>query len=156
MKTFCTGTPSLPLVDLKICQKRTVYWHVIGLGASPQVHSIFFEGHTFLVRHHRHATLDISPGTFLTAETLPMNTGTFEMFCQIPSHRQGNIRSGQERQESTRRFIRDGKAHEGVLYFPSLKHIEVGFDMSRTRKRTGVKKRNSISRPAFFTLGAPC
>ncbi|KAL8180993.1 UNVERIFIED_CONTAM: hypothetical protein K2H54_043493 [Gekko kuhli] len=80
---------SLP--DLKVCQKKTVYWHVIGMGTSPEVHSIFFEGHTFLVRHHRHDTLDISPFTFFTAETMPNTNGTFRMFCQIPSHQQAGM-----------------------------------------------------------------
>nr|XP_056714952.1 coagulation factor VIII [Euleptes europaea] len=80
---------SLP--DLKVCQKKPVYWHVIGLGTSPEVHSIFFEGHTFLVRHHRHDTLDISPFTFFTAETMPSTNGTFRMFCQIPSHQEAGM-----------------------------------------------------------------
>ncbi|XP_077165346.1 coagulation factor VIII [Paroedura picta] len=80
---------SLP--GLKVCQKKTVYWHVIGMGTSPEVHSIFFEGHTFLVRHHRHDTLDISPFTFFTAETMPSANGTFRMFCQIPSHQQAGM-----------------------------------------------------------------
>uniref|UniRef100_H9G4B4 Coagulation factor VIII n=1 Tax=Anolis carolinensis TaxID=28377 RepID=H9G4B4_ANOCA len=78
-----------PLPELKVCQKRPIYWYVIGLGTRPEVHSIFFEGHSFLVRDHRQATLDISPATFLTAETTPRTNGTFQMFCQIPSHQQG-------------------------------------------------------------------
>ncbi|XP_054853023.1 coagulation factor VIII [Eublepharis macularius] len=80
---------SLP--DLKVCQKKPVFWHVIGLGTSPEVHSIFFESHTFLVRHHRHDTLDISPFTLFTAETMPSTNGTFRMFCQIPSHQQAGM-----------------------------------------------------------------
>ncbi|KAG8144486.1 hypothetical protein E2320_012991, partial [Naja naja] len=77
---------SLP--DLRLCEKRPVYWYVISLGSRPEVHSILFEGHSFLVREHRLATLDISPAIFLTAETTPRTNGTFRMFCQIPSHQQ--------------------------------------------------------------------
>uniref|UniRef100_A0A452HJC0 ferroxidase n=1 Tax=Gopherus agassizii TaxID=38772 RepID=A0A452HJC0_9SAUR len=80
---------SLP--DLQLCQKRPVHWHVIGLGTAPEVHSIFFEGHTFLVRSHRHATLEISPATFLTAQTMPTTSGRFLMFCQIPAHQQAGM-----------------------------------------------------------------
>nr|XP_060612582.1 coagulation factor VIII-like [Anolis sagrei ordinatus] len=80
-----------PLPELKVCQKRPIYWYVIGLGTRPEVHSIFFEGHSFLVRDHRQATLDISPATFLTAETTPRTNGTFRMFCQIPSHQQAGM-----------------------------------------------------------------
>uniref|UniRef100_A0A8C8SY44 Coagulation factor VIII n=1 Tax=Pelusios castaneus TaxID=367368 RepID=A0A8C8SY44_9SAUR len=75
----------------KLCQKRPVYWHVIGLGTAPEVHSIFFEGHTFLVRSHRHTTLEISPATFLTAQTMPTSSGRFLMFCQIPAHQQAGM-----------------------------------------------------------------
>ncbi|XP_042335667.1 coagulation factor VIII isoform X2 [Sceloporus undulatus] len=85
------GFVNSPLPELKVCQKRPVYWYVIGLGTRPEVHSIFFEGHSFLVRDHRQATLDITPATFLTAETTPRNNGTFRMFCQIPSHQQAGM-----------------------------------------------------------------
>ncbi|XP_062440368.1 coagulation factor VIII [Rhea pennata] len=76
------------LPGLTLCLKKQVYWHVIGLGTGPEVHSIFLEGHTFLVRNHRLSSLEISPATYLTAQTMPGTTGWFRMFCQIPSHQQ--------------------------------------------------------------------
>ncbi|XP_027694732.1 coagulation factor VIII isoform X1 [Vombatus ursinus] len=75
---------SLP--DLLVCHRKLVHWHVIGMGTAPEVHSIFLESHTFLIRNHRLTSLEISPATFLTAQTLPMDTGHFLMFCQISSH----------------------------------------------------------------------
>ncbi|XP_070615909.1 coagulation factor VIII isoform X1 [Erythrolamprus reginae] len=80
---------SLP--DLVVCEKRPVYWYVISLSTGPEVHSIFLEGHSFLVREHRLATLDISPAVFLTAETTPRTNGTFRMLCQIPAHQQAGM-----------------------------------------------------------------
>ncbi|CAN8188416.1 unnamed protein product [Coccothraustes coccothraustes] len=77
---------SLP--GLTLCLKKQVHWHVIGLGSGPEVHSIFFEGHTFLVRSHRLSSLEISPATYLTAQTMPGTAGWFRMFCQILSHQQ--------------------------------------------------------------------
>uniref|UniRef100_A0A8C5VFG6 Coagulation factor VIII n=2 Tax=Microcebus murinus TaxID=30608 RepID=A0A8C5VFG6_MICMU len=68
------------------CHKKSVYWHVIGMGTTPEVHSVFLEGHTFLVRNHRQASLEISPITFLTAQTLLMDLGQFLLFCHISSH----------------------------------------------------------------------
>nr|ACO95359.1 coagulation factor VIII isoform a precursor (predicted) [Dasypus novemcinctus] len=68
------------------CHKKVVYWHVIGMGTTPEVHSVFLEGHTFLVRNHRQAFLEISPITFLTAQTLLMDLGQFLLFCHISSH----------------------------------------------------------------------
>ncbi|XP_031980102.1 coagulation factor VIII [Corvus moneduloides] len=80
---------SLP--GLTLCLKKQVHWHVIGLGSGPEVHSIFFEGHTFLVRSHRLSSLEISPATYLTAQTMPGTAGWFRMFCQIPSHQQAGM-----------------------------------------------------------------
>uniref|UniRef100_A0A8C3QVJ6 Coagulation factor VIII n=1 Tax=Cyanoderma ruficeps TaxID=181631 RepID=A0A8C3QVJ6_9PASS len=79
------------LAGLILCLKKKVHWHVIGLGSGPEVHSIFFEGHTFLVRSHRLSSLEISPATYLTAQTMPGTAGWFRMFCQILSHQQGNL-----------------------------------------------------------------
>uniref|UniRef100_A0A8D2D841 Coagulation factor VIII n=1 Tax=Sciurus vulgaris TaxID=55149 RepID=A0A8D2D841_SCIVU len=68
------------------CHRKSVFWHVIGMGTTPEVHSIFLEGHTFLVRSHRQASLEISPITFLTAQTVLMDLGQFLLFCHISSH----------------------------------------------------------------------
>ncbi|KAM6143151.1 coagulation factor VIII isoform 3-T3 [Erethizon dorsatum] len=73
------------------CHRKSVYWHVIGVGTTTEVHSIFFEGHTFLVRNHRQASLEISPITFLTAQTLLMDLGQFLLFCHIPSHQHAGM-----------------------------------------------------------------
>ncbi|KFV47623.1 Coagulation factor VIII [Gavia stellata] len=80
---------SLP--GLTLCLKKQVHWHVIGLGTGPEVHSIFFEAHTFLVRSHRLSSLEISPATYLTAQTMPGTAGWFRMFCQIQSHQQAGM-----------------------------------------------------------------
>uniref|UniRef100_A0A803XS56 ferroxidase n=1 Tax=Meleagris gallopavo TaxID=9103 RepID=A0A803XS56_MELGA len=80
---------SLP--GLTLCHKKQVHWHVIALGTGPEVHSIFFEGHTFLVRGHRLSSLEISPATYLTAQTMPGTAGSFRIFCQMPSHQQAGM-----------------------------------------------------------------
>uniref|UniRef100_A0A672V9Y2 Coagulation factor VIII n=1 Tax=Strigops habroptila TaxID=2489341 RepID=A0A672V9Y2_STRHB len=79
------------LAGLTLCLKKQVHWHVIGLGTGAEVHSIFFEAHTFLVRSHRLSSLEISPATYLTAQTMPGTAGWFRMFCQIPSHQQAGM-----------------------------------------------------------------
>ncbi|XP_057285609.1 coagulation factor VIII isoform X2 [Pezoporus wallicus] len=80
---------SLP--GLTLCLKKQVNWHVIGVGTGAEVHSIFFEAHTFLVRSHRLSSLEISPATYLTAQIMPGTAGWFRMFCQIPSHQQAGM-----------------------------------------------------------------
>ncbi|XP_030304661.1 coagulation factor VIII isoform X1 [Calypte anna] len=80
---------SLP--GLTLCLKKQVHWYVIGLGTAPEVHSIFFEGQTFLVRSHRLSSLEVSPVTYLTAQSMPGTAGLFRMFCQILSHQQAGM-----------------------------------------------------------------
>uniref|UniRef100_A0A8C8SWC4 Coagulation factor VIII n=1 Tax=Pelusios castaneus TaxID=367368 RepID=A0A8C8SWC4_9SAUR len=130
---------SLP--DLRLCQKRPVYWHVIGLGTAPEVHSIFFEGHTFLVRSHRHTTLEISPATFLTAQTMPTSSGRFLMFCQIPAHQQGNI-------SQPRGWVSSGKGQwqEPVTWLHYIAAEEVEWDYAPTTS-TYLDSSLSLSSP---------
>ncbi|XP_034505543.1 coagulation factor VIII isoform X3 [Ailuropoda melanoleuca] len=85
------GYVNRSLPGLTGCHKRSIYWHVIGMGTTPEVHSVFLEGHTFLVRNHRQASLEISPITFLTAQTFLMDLGQFLLFCHIPSHQHGGM-----------------------------------------------------------------
>ncbi|KFV07003.1 Coagulation factor VIII [Tauraco erythrolophus] len=99
---------SLP--GLTLCLKKQVHWHVIGLGTGPEVHSIFFEAHTFLVRGHRLSSLEISPATYLTAQTMPGTVGWFRMFCQIPSHQQAGMEAIVKVEECLEeRLVRMGK-----------------------------------------------
>ncbi|NXT82821.1 FA8 factor, partial [Zapornia atra] len=99
---------SLP--GLTLCLKKQVHWHVIGLGTGPEVHSIFFEGHTFLVRDHRLSSLEISPATYLTAQTMPATAGYFRMFCQILSHHQAGMEAVVKVEECLEeRLLKKGK-----------------------------------------------
>lgn len=70
-----------------------MYWHVMAVGTTPDIHSILLEGHTFSVRSHRQASLEISPMTLLTAQTWLMDLGRFLLFCHISSHRHGTVTS---------------------------------------------------------------
>ncbi|KAJ1102434.1 hypothetical protein NDU88_007484 [Pleurodeles waltl] len=85
------GYVNASLPELKVCQIKTVHWHVISMGTTPEVHSIFLDGHTFLVRNHRHTSLELSPATFLTAVMMPGPVGSYLMSCQIPSHQQDGM-----------------------------------------------------------------
>ncbi|NXK85918.1 FA8 factor, partial [Formicarius rufipectus] len=106
---------SLP--GLTLCLKKQVHWHVIGLGSGPEVHSIFFEGHTFLVRGHRLSSLEISPATYLTAQTMPGTAGWFRMFCQILSHRQAGMEAFVKVEECPEeRLLKMGKMSDYMDY----------------------------------------
>ncbi|XP_010078357.1 PREDICTED: coagulation factor VIII-like, partial [Pterocles gutturalis] len=102
---------SLP--GLTLCLKKQVHWHVIGLGTGPEVHSIFFEAHTFVVRSHRLSSLEISPATYLTAQTMPGRAGWFRMFCQILSHQQAGMEAIVKVEECLEeRLMKKGKLSE--------------------------------------------
>lgn len=81
------GYMNRSLPGLTGCRGTSVYWHVMAVGTTPDIHSILLEGHTFSVRNHRQASLEISPMTLLTAQTLLMDLGRFLLFCHISSHR---------------------------------------------------------------------
>ncbi|XP_030064798.1 coagulation factor VIII [Microcaecilia unicolor] len=85
------GYVNASLPDLHICHKKPVHWHVIGLGTTAEVHSIFLEGHSFLVRNHRYTSLEITPATFLTSVMLPGAIGRYLISCKIPSHLQAGM-----------------------------------------------------------------
>ncbi|XP_009305924.2 coagulation factor VIII [Danio rerio] len=75
------------LPGLSVCEKSPqVSWHLIGLGSSPEIHSIQFEGHTLKVFDHKRVTVEMTPMTFTTALMKPSATGRFLISCRIHSH----------------------------------------------------------------------
>ncbi|KAK2890793.1 hypothetical protein Q8A67_013436 [Cirrhinus molitorella] len=75
------------LPGLTVCQKSPVVsWHLIGLGSTPEIHSIQFEGHTIKVFDHKRVTVEMTPMTFTTALMKPTATGKFLISCKIHSH----------------------------------------------------------------------
>ncbi|XP_067314180.1 coagulation factor VIII [Pseudorasbora parva] len=75
------------LPGLTVCQKSPVVsWHLIGLGSTPEIHSIQFEGHTLKVFNHKRVTVEMTPMTFTTALMKPSTAGKFLISCKIHSH----------------------------------------------------------------------
>lgn len=82
------GYVNSTLPGLKVCQNHNhVFWHMIGMGTAPEIHSIRFQDHTLQVLSHRRATVEVTPMTFITAEMRPASVGRFLISCQIHSHR---------------------------------------------------------------------
>uniref|UniRef100_A0A4W5Q877 Coagulation factor VIII, procoagulant component n=1 Tax=Hucho hucho TaxID=62062 RepID=A0A4W5Q877_9TELE len=78
------------LPGLTMCQGRDhVFWHLIGMETSPEIHSILFQDHTLQVMAHRKVTVEMTPMTFTTAEMKPSTQGKFLISCQIQAHRHG-------------------------------------------------------------------
>ncbi|XP_051922357.1 coagulation factor VIII isoform X2 [Hippocampus zosterae] len=80
------------LPGLTMCQKR-VFWHMIGIGTAPEIHSIQFQDNTLKVMKHRKATIEFTPMTFVTAEMKPGAEGRFLISCQIHAHRTDGMRA---------------------------------------------------------------
>uniref|UniRef100_A0A667WTU7 Coagulation factor VIII, procoagulant component n=1 Tax=Myripristis murdjan TaxID=586833 RepID=A0A667WTU7_9TELE len=75
------------LPGLTMCQSRDyVFWHLIGMGTAPEIHSIQFQDHSLRVMTHRKVTLEMTPMTFITAEMKPTAVGRFLISCQIHAH----------------------------------------------------------------------
>ncbi|KAK5925006.1 hypothetical protein CgunFtcFv8_017569 [Champsocephalus gunnari] len=82
------GYVNSTLPGLTICQSRHhMFWHVIGMGTAPEIHSIHFQEHTLQVLNHRKVSMEVTPMTFITAEMRPATVGRFLMSCQIHAHR---------------------------------------------------------------------
>ncbi|XP_030622577.1 coagulation factor VIII [Chanos chanos] len=80
------------LPGLKMCQNTwEVSWHLIGLGSTPDIHSIQFQDHTLKVMDHRKITVEITPMTFTTAQMKPFSAGNFLISCRIHSHQQAGM-----------------------------------------------------------------
>uniref|UniRef100_A0A8C7JD97 Coagulation factor VIII n=1 Tax=Oncorhynchus kisutch TaxID=8019 RepID=A0A8C7JD97_ONCKI len=75
-----------------MCQGRDhVFWHLIGMETSPEIHSIQFQDHTLQVMAHRKVTVEMTPMTFTTAEMKPSTQGKFLISCQIQEHRHAGM-----------------------------------------------------------------
>ncbi|KAK7922408.1 hypothetical protein WMY93_009310 [Mugilogobius chulae] len=75
------------LPGLTLCHGRgNVFWHLIGVGTAPDIHSIHFHDHTLQVLSHRKVTVEITPMTFITAEMNPTSIGHFLITCNIVAH----------------------------------------------------------------------
>uniref|UniRef100_A0A0E9SUB4 Plastocyanin-like domain-containing protein n=1 Tax=Anguilla anguilla TaxID=7936 RepID=A0A0E9SUB4_ANGAN len=80
------GYANSTLQGLKMCRRNNVIWHLIGMGSSPEIHSIQFQDHTLQVKNHRKVSLEVTPMTLATAEMKPTAVGKFLISCQIHSH----------------------------------------------------------------------
>uniref|UniRef100_A0AAQ6AAE5 F5/8 type C domain-containing protein n=1 Tax=Amphiprion ocellaris TaxID=80972 RepID=A0AAQ6AAE5_AMPOC len=81
------GYVNSTLPGLTVCQGRSpVFWHMIGVGTSPEIHSIQFQDHSLQVLSHRKVTVEVTPMTFITAEMRATSVGRFPISCQINSH----------------------------------------------------------------------
>uniref|UniRef100_A0A8C7IAM4 Coagulation factor VIII, procoagulant component n=1 Tax=Oncorhynchus kisutch TaxID=8019 RepID=A0A8C7IAM4_ONCKI len=75
-----------------MCQGRDhVFWHLIGMETSPEIHSIQFQDHTLQVMAHRKITVEMTPMTFTTAELKPSTQGKFLISCQIQANSHGKM-----------------------------------------------------------------
>lgn len=79
------------LPGIKLCQHRSVAWHLFGMGNEVDIHSAFFHGNTLLDRGHRTDVLSLFPATFATAEMVPKAKGKWLLTCQVNDHLQGRV-----------------------------------------------------------------
>nr|XP_055194400.1 hephaestin isoform X5 [Nyctereutes procyonoides] len=74
------------LPDLSMCAQKRVSWHLFGMGNEVDVHTAFFHGQILTIRGHRTDVAHIFPATFVTAEMVPQEPGTWLISCQVNSH----------------------------------------------------------------------
>ncbi|CAL8264274.1 unnamed protein product [Lota lota] len=80
------------LPGLTMCQnQKNVFWHLIGVGTAPEIHSIQFQDHSLQVMSHRKLNMEMTPMTFTTAEMRPTTQGRFLISCQIHAHKDAGM-----------------------------------------------------------------
>ncbi|XP_049560539.1 hephaestin isoform X4 [Orcinus orca] len=81
------------LPDLSMCAQKRVAWHLFGMGNEVDVHTAFFHGQMLTIRGHRTDVAHIFPATFVTAEMVPREPGTWLISCQVNSHLQDGMQA---------------------------------------------------------------
>ncbi|XP_029786151.1 hephaestin isoform X7 [Suricata suricatta] len=81
------------LPDLTMCAQKPVAWHLFGMGNEVDVHTAFFHGQILTIRGHRTDVAHIFPATFVTAEMVPQEPGTWLISCQVNSHLQDGMQA---------------------------------------------------------------
>ncbi|XP_004439959.1 PREDICTED: hephaestin isoform X3 [Ceratotherium simum simum] len=79
--------------DLNMCAQKRVAWHLFGMGNEVDVHTAFFHGQMLTIRGHRTDVAHIFPATFVTAEMVPQEPGTWLISCQVNSHLQDGMQA---------------------------------------------------------------
>uniref|UniRef100_A0A2R9BIJ6 Ceruloplasmin n=1 Tax=Pan paniscus TaxID=9597 RepID=A0A2R9BIJ6_PANPA len=74
------------LPELNMCAQKRVAWHLFGMGNEIDVHTAFFHGQMLTTRGHHTDVANIFPATFVTAEMVPWEPGTWLISCQVNSH----------------------------------------------------------------------
>nr|XP_008527911.1 PREDICTED: hephaestin isoform X2 [Equus przewalskii] len=79
--------------ELSMCAQKRVVWHLFGMGNEVDVHTAFFHGQVLTIRSHRTDVAHIFPATFVTAEMVPQEPGTWLISCQVNSHLQDGMQA---------------------------------------------------------------
>ncbi|XP_006903188.1 PREDICTED: hephaestin-like [Elephantulus edwardii] len=81
------------LPELSMCAQKLVAWHLFGMGNEVDVHTAYFHGQMLTIRGHRTDVAHIFPATFVTAEMVPQESGSWLISCQVNSHLQSGMQA---------------------------------------------------------------
>uniref|UniRef100_UPI00398EE7CA coagulation factor V n=1 Tax=Pristiophorus japonicus TaxID=55135 RepID=UPI00398EE7CA len=87
------GYINVSLPDLNICKNKDVSWHLITMGSTQELYSIYFGGYGLLLRDHRVVSVDLAPTAFATAEMTPSYESKWLLNCQNPKHQQAGMKA---------------------------------------------------------------
>ncbi|XP_020388886.2 coagulation factor VIII isoform X1 [Rhincodon typus] len=87
------GYTNVSLPDLNICKNKVVSWHLIAMGSTPELYSIYFGGYGLLLRDHRVVSVELAPAAFVTAEMIPSYESKWLLSSQNPKHQQAGMKA---------------------------------------------------------------
>ncbi|XP_060035658.1 ferroxidase HEPHL1 isoform X2 [Erinaceus europaeus] len=71
---------------LSMCQRDRVSWHLMGMGTDTDMHGVYFQGNTLLLRGAHRDSLALFPHVSTTTFMQPDHAGLFRVFCSTLGH----------------------------------------------------------------------
>lgn len=75
---------------LTVCDGEKIAWYIFSLSA--ELHPVNIHGQTFVESHHRRSVLSIWSATFLTAEMIARNPGSWLIQCMNSEHNRNGMK----------------------------------------------------------------
>lgn len=78
-----------PMMTMRVGEH--VRWYLLALGDGFNFHTPHWHGNVVTINHQRLDILPLSPATFVTADMIPDNAGTWMFHCHVSDHMTGGM-----------------------------------------------------------------
>ncbi|XP_071090670.1 hephaestin-like protein [Haliotis cracherodii] len=127
------------LEGLDMCAGDRVSWHVLSVGTTVDIHSMYFHGNPFSRIHTHRSTTFLTPGSRRTLYMTPNCAGEWELTCQTDNHFQAGEKTlyRVSRCASSSVQVNAGRGKERVFY---IQAEQVDWDYAPTGRDVTYNK----------------